>query len=159
MLEIKEAPSKYEAIEKATIVVQNWYANTDKALVKLTTNLSSESEIKTFVLPFVDALSSKWSKYFVSYRPAPVLEKVAVPVLAMNGANDIQVPAEMNLNGIKEALKAGKSKNFTIRGFAGMNHLFQKCKICNVGEYGHLETTIEPEVLDFMKEWLEKLLK
>lgn len=159
MLEIKAAPTKYEAIEKATIVVQNWYANTDKALVKLTTNLSSESQIKTFVLPFVDALSSKWSKYFVSYRPAPVLEKVAVPVLAMNGANDIQVPAEMNLNGIKEALKAGKNKNFTIRGFAGMNHLFQKCKICNVGEYGHLETTIEPEVLDFMKEWLEKLLK
>lgn len=159
MFEIKEAPSKYVAIEKASTLVRNWYAKTDKALVKLTTNLSSESEINMFVLPFVESLSTKWSKYFVSYRPKPVLEKVAVPVLAMNGNNDIQVQANMNLTGIKEALKAGKSKNFTIKGFDGLNHLFQKCHSCSVAEYGELETTIEPEVLDFMKNWLDKIVK
>jgi len=33
--------------------------------------------------------------------------------------------------------------------------LFQKCKTCTVQEYGELETTIEPEVLTFLLEWLK----
>lgn len=159
MAEMKGTATKFEATEKATSIVQNWYKNTDKTLVKQVTNMNSEADINSFVSPFVESVNSKWSKYFLSYRPGPVLEKVAVPVLAMNGANDIQVPANLNLTGIKEALIAGKSKNFVIKGFAGLNHLFQKCKVCSVPEYGELDTTIEPEVLDFMKEWLEKLLK
>ena len=159
MAEMKGTATKFEATEKATSMVQNWFKNTDKTLVKQVTNMNSEADINSFVFPFVESVNSKWSKYFMSYRPGPVLEKVTVPVLAINGMSDIQVPARQNLMGIRNALNAGNHKNFTIHGFDGLNHLFQKCKVCSVPEYGELDTTIEPEVLDFMLDWLLKRIR
>jgi pimeloyl-ACP methyl ester carboxylesterase len=154
MTTINEATSKSEATTKATELVQNWVANTDKTIVKNTTNISAETDIATFVNPFVESLSSKWWKYFVSYRPAVALEQLTCPVLAMNGSKDIQVTADANLQGIQAALKKAKNKRFDIHRFDGLNHLFQKCKTCDVAEYGDLETTIEPEVLEYIKYWL-----
>jgi fermentation-respiration switch protein FrsA (DUF1100 family) len=136
-------------------LVLEWFAKTDKSIVKNTTNISSEADIKTFVNPFVESLLTKWWKYFISYRPAPALEKLQIPILAMNGSADIQVTAEENLKGIQAALKKAGNKRLTLKKFDGLNHLFQKCKVCTVAEYGDLETTIEPEVLSYLKTWLE----
>jgi fermentation-respiration switch protein FrsA (DUF1100 family) len=82
------------------------------------------------------------------------LEQLTCPVLAINGSKDIQVTADANLQGIQAALKKAKNKRFDIHKFDGLNHLFQKCKTCDVAEYGDLETTIEPEVLEYIKYWL-----
>jgi pimeloyl-ACP methyl ester carboxylesterase len=155
MKTINEASSKSEATSKSTELVQDWFTKTDKTIVKNTTNISSEADIKTFVNPFVESLSTKWWKYFISYRPAPALEKLQIPVLAMNGSADIQVPAEANLKGIQAALKKAGNKRLTLKKFDGLNHMFQKCKACTVAEYGDLETTIEPEVLSYLQNWLE----
>ena len=38
-------------------------------------------------------------RYFVRYDPAPTLRKVRVPVLALNGTLDLQVPYAQNLAG------------------------------------------------------------
>ena len=56
--------------------------------------------------------------------------------------------------GIEKALEKGGNKRVTIKKFDSLNHLFQKCTTCTVMEYGELETTIEPEVLTFLLEWL-----
>lgn len=154
MTTINVATSKSEATNRATELVKNWVATTDKDIVKKTTNISSDADISTFVNPFVESLSSKWWKYFVSYRPAASLEQLTCPVLAINGSKDIQVTADANLQGIQAALKKAKNKRFDIHKFDGLNHLFQKCKTCDVAEYGDLETTIEPEVLEYIKYWL-----
>ena len=53
-------------------------------------------------------------------------------------------------------LKKAGNKNFTIHKFEGLNHLFQKCTKCTVAEYGQLENTIEPEVLDTIGDWLAR---
>jgi fermentation-respiration switch protein FrsA (DUF1100 family) len=86
------------------------------------------------------------------------LQKLSCPVLAINGSADIQVPASINLKGIETALKKGGNKQFSIKQFEGLNHLFQKCGKCTVPEYGELETTIEPAVLDTIGTWLLSLL-
>jgi fermentation-respiration switch protein FrsA (DUF1100 family) len=83
------------------------------------------------------------------------LQKVKCPVLAINGGADIQVVADANLKGIENALRNGGNKRVTIKKFEGLNHLFQKCTSCTITEYGTLETTIEPEVLAFLLEWLK----
>ena len=145
-----------DANAKAIEIVKNWYSNTDKNLVKATTNISSESDINKFATTMSETLSTKWWKYFASYNPQIALQKLKCPVLAINGSSDIQVPADANLKAIELGLKKAGNKKGTIMKFDNLNHLFQKCTKCTVQEYGELENTIEPEVLEYIYNWLSK---
>ena len=66
------------------------------------------------------------------YDPAATLRKVKVPVLALNGARDLQVIARQNLAVIAAALADGNN-DFAIYELPGLNHLFQKCSKCTIG--------------------------
>jgi pimeloyl-ACP methyl ester carboxylesterase len=154
MKTIIASDKKEDAIIKAKEIVKDWYTITDKVLVKKTTNINDEAGVEKFANNMVETLSTNWWKYFGAYDPQPTLQKVKCPVLAMNGSADIQVPANASIHGIEAALKKGGNKQFTTKQFEGLNHLFQKCSKCTVAEYGELETTIEPEVLDTMSSWL-----
>jgi pimeloyl-ACP methyl ester carboxylesterase len=145
------------AINASKKMVQDWFNQTDKAFVKATTNISNETDINNFATSMAQALSTQWWKYFAAYDPQPTLRKLNCPVLAINGTADIQVPASVNLKGIETALKKGGNKKFVTKEFTGLNHLFQYCSKCTVAEYGQLETTIEPPVLDFIGNWLQSL--
>jgi len=105
---------------------------------------------------FMKGFSSPWVKYFIEADPQPLIEKFRCKVLALDGSKDLQVNAEINLAGINEALKKSKSPYFETKELPGLNHLFQHCKKCTVEEYGELEETFAPEVLDIMWKWLEK---
>ena len=148
---------KEDAITKSKEITKAWYAKTDKTLVKLTTNISTESDIEKFATTMAQTLSTNWWKYFAAYNPQPTLQKVKCPVLAINGSADIQVPAAASLKGIEASLKKGGNKHFTTKQFEGLNHLFQKCTKCTVPEYGELDTTIEPAVLETIGDWLMRL--
>lgn len=154
MKTLTQAPDITSGVEKANEITRAWYLTSDKEKVKLTTGINSESDIPGFVNNMSRELSSKWWKFFANYQPEPVLQKVKCPVLAINGGADIQVVADANLKGIENALLKGGNKRVTIKKFDALNHLFQKCQTCTVQEYGELETTIEPEVLTFLLEWL-----
>jgi len=99
--------------------------------------------------------TSAWLKYFLALDPAPYLSKVTCPVLAINGTKDIQVPCKEDLEVIRTNLEKAGNKHFTIHEFEGLNHLFQHCIKCTVGEYGTLEETMDPEVLKYMGDWLK----
>ena len=47
--------------------------------------------------------NTPWFRYFLTYEPATVIEQVTVPVLAINGEKDLQVPYEENLREIEAA--------------------------------------------------------
>ena len=102
----------------------------------------------------VSQLSTPWWRYFINYDPGVYLQKIKVPVLALNGGSDIQVVANENLKGMETSLKKGGNKKYKILKMEGLNHLFQRCKECTVAEYERLETTIEPEVLAEMVKFL-----
>ena len=157
MKTIVSMDNKENAIAKAKAIVKDWYLATDKNLVLATTNMKDEAGINSFATSMTETLSTNWWKYFGAYDPQPVLQKVKCPVLAINGSADIQVPAVASLQGVETALKKGGNKQFTTKQFEGLNHLFQKCNKCTVAEYGELETTIEPEVLNTIGDWLANL--
>lgn len=96
----------------------------------------------------------RWSRFFLTHDPRPVLKKVTCPVLAINGEKDVQVDSRANLTEIAKSLAEGGNRDFTIKEFAGLNHLFQRSKTGSVAEYGLIQTTIEPEVLDFVSSWI-----
>lgn len=100
------------------------------------------------------SFDTPWMRYFVTHDPAPTLQKVRCPVLALNGELDLQVPCDANLEAIARALKAGGNKDFTTRAFPKLNHLFQNCKTGSVSEYQTIEETMAPVVLEAMAEWL-----
>lgn len=90
----------------------------------------------------------------ITHDPRPALRQVKVPVLALNGTLDLQVDAEQNLPEIEKTLKEAGNKDVTVRRFAGLNHVFQTAKTGAVAEYGQIEETISPEVLDAVTRWI-----
>jgi uncharacterized protein len=93
---------------------------------------------------------------FVLFDPAEALRKVKVPVLAMNGSRDVQVPPVQNLPAIVSALTAGGNPDVTAIEVPGLNHLFQHCKTCAPTEYGVLEETFSREALEIMTDWITR---
>ncbi len=100
------------------------------------------------------AITSLWFRFFLKYDPRPTLENVIIPVLALNGEKDLQVPSKINLSEIEKALKNGGNKNYKIIELPGLNHLFQNCKTGAVSKYGQIEETFSPVVLKIMKDWI-----
>jgi uncharacterized protein len=104
----------------------------------------------------ISFLLSPWYRYFVTYNPRPTLEKVKIPVLALNGENDLQVPSKENLAIISAALKSGGNKDFTVKSFPKLNHLFQTSQTGSPGEYTKIDETIAPPVLETISDWILK---
>lgn len=97
-------------------------------------------------------IGTPWFRYFFKYDPAPNLRAIKVPVLAMNGSLDRQVPAKENLLAIRAALK--DNKDVTIVEVPGLNHLFQTAKTGGVGEYAEIEETVAHVALEQMATWI-----
>lgn len=90
----------------------------------------------------------------ITHDPRPALRQVKVPVLALNGALDLQVDAEQNLPEIEKTLKDAGNKDVTVRRLPGLNHLFQTAKTGTLVEYVQIEETISPELLDVVTRWI-----
>jgi uncharacterized protein len=108
---------------------------------------------------FAKAANAKWYHYIVKYDPAPVLSKVTVPVLALNGDKDMQVAAAENLAAIEKNLAQAGNKNGKTQSLPGLNHLFQTSKTGSIQEYGVLEETFSPQALEVMTTWLKEVTK
>ncbi len=134
--------------------------DTVKQLDRLQRSLSGgmypmlDDEKKKLIDAQIEGLSTKWYKYFLTYKPYPTLTKVTCPVLALNGEKDLQVPPKLNLEAIKNALTKGGNNNFETIELENLNHLFQNCETGAVAEYAQIEETISLEVLQIIKDWI-----
>jgi len=118
----------------------------------------SPEERKTMMAQFTQGLlsvNSPWFRYFLAAEPDEYWSKVKVPVLALNGENDLQVSAEVNLPAIKASLKKAKNREVTIKSLPGLNHLFQHSATGSPAEYASIEETISPEVLQIITDWIK----
>jgi uncharacterized protein len=102
----------------------------------------------------IDQFNNAWFRSFLTFDPRPTLRKVRCPVLAINGEKDLQVPCKKNLAEIDKALKAGGNRDVKTIAFPGLNHLFQPCKTGSPSEYSKIETTIAPEALKAIGDWI-----
>lgn len=108
----------------------------------------------TSIKAFMPMYKTPWYRYFITFDPLAVLKNVKVPVLALNGELDLQVPAKENLDLIGAGLKAGGNNNATIKAFPKLNHLFQTSQTGLISEYAKIEETMSPEVLKTMSDWI-----
>jgi alpha/beta superfamily hydrolase len=156
---VVNAENKKIALENLQAIASDWQKNTKAVVVRATTGITNDSTRNVFVETMVNILYTPWFIYFLKYDPAPVVEQLSCKVLALNGEKDIQVLAKPNLAGLESALKKSKSKSYQTKEIPGLNHLFQHCKSCSVAEYGKLQETFSPEVLDLITQWLNKEVK
>jgi uncharacterized protein len=105
-----------------------------------------EAQLKTIVTP--------WFRFFLTYDPQPALRKVTVPVLALIGEKDIQVPPKENIQALEEAFK--DNRDATVKELPELNHLFQTAKTGAIAEYGRIEETFAPSALELIGDWIVK---
>lgn len=123
------------------------------------TQRKSFQPIESSIRALMPMYRMPWFRYFITFDPAPVLRRVKVPVLALNGELDLQVAWKENLDLIAAALKEGKNKDYTVKSFPRLNHLFQTSKTGLLSEYVQIEETTSPEVLKTISHWIIKRTK
>lgn len=153
----------FDIVNKSTSLEQ---LNSDltiyfKQILKDNPNTQKPAEMSDddFVKLQVKQIASPWMQYFIKYNPAPALEKVKCPVLAINGEKDLQVPPKENLEAIKKALTKGGNKRVTTKELPNLNHLFQECKTGSPDEYATIEQTFSPIALTEILKWLQTQTK
>jgi len=117
-------------------------------------NPESKGALEAQAAAQVKSVLSPWFRFFLTYDPVPALRQVRCPVLAINGEKDLQVDPKQNLPPIESALKEGGNADYTIKEFPGLNHLFQHCQTGSPSEYGKIEETMSPEVLELVGNWI-----
>ena len=102
-----------------------------------------------------DVQEIPWLRWFIDYDPTSNIRSTRCPVFALNGTLDCQVIASQNLTAIRQLLP--KSKKNLVKEYPGLNHLFQHSTTGLPAEYGQIEETISPEVLQDIAQWLNSL--
>lgn len=148
------APEAYREASRAAR--RTWYdiilsePDDAKAKAKLGAALDAQ-KVPANIRDQVLGLTQPWWRFTVAFRPERYLRDVKVPVLAMAGARDLQVPAAENLTAIKAALPA--ATEVTIREVPDLNHLFQTSPTGLPNEYGRIEETFAPTALTMLVDW------
>jgi len=101
-------------------------------------------------------VTDPWFRFFVRHDPASTLRRVDVPVLALYGSKDLQVPPEQSAGPMRDALRVGPSDDVTVRVLDGLNHLFQLAETGLPREYAQIDTTMAPRVLRTVSSWIRK---
>ncbi len=104
--------------------------------------------------PQLRMMESPWFRFFLDYDPLPNLKALHVPVLALYGQKDLQVPVKPNLALLQQALQDGGNKDVDVRELPGLNHLFQHAYSGTPTEYAAIEETFSPEALQLISGWL-----
>lgn len=89
------------------------------------------------------------------YDPLSDLEKLNKPTLVLFGDKDTQVPVDMNLEPIENALKKSGS-NYQVKVFENGNHLFQVANTGQVTEYQALEKAFVPDFAKTIIDWINQ---
>jgi pimeloyl-ACP methyl ester carboxylesterase len=139
----KAALKKLEAAKKEILAAMS--DSDQKSLIDKSSGLSDAA---------LSAINSPWFRYFLSYDPRPTLRTLKCPVLAINGEKDLQVPPKENLEEIRKAVQKAGNRNVKTVELPGLNHLFQPCKTGAPNEYASIETTIAPEALKTIGDWI-----
>ena len=104
----------------------------------------------------VQQMSTPWFLTVMKINPAKYIKKIKCPMFAMNGEKDIQVYYKTNLAIIEQNLPQKTPRK--IVAYPNLNHLFQTCETGAFIEYGRIEETIAPEVLEDILLWLNEVV-
>lgn len=101
-------------------------------------------------------IRSPWYRFFVQYDPAVDLERLRIPILALNGELDCQVRAAENLERIARVSRDAGNQNVETLVVPGLNHMFQTAPTGAMSEYGMIEETFHEPTLASIVDWVRR---
>ncbi|MEJ2240259.1 MAG: alpha/beta fold hydrolase [Gemmatimonadales bacterium] len=116
--------------------------------------LADDEAVDTWIQGQVQRVNSNWIRFFLTYDPAPTLARVRVPILAIAGELDLQVPPPQNLPVMRHVLEESGNPDYTVEELPGLNHLFQTATTGLPAEYRTIEETIAPAALQLISDWI-----
>lgn len=111
---------------------------------------------ETLVDQTVKQMNSVWFRFFLGYDPRPALEAVTVPVLALFGEKDLQVPPSQSAPEMEAAFERSGHSDATVLVLPGLNHLFQEAETGEMTEYAQIEQTMSPAALQAISSWIQE---
>lgn len=96
-----------------------------------------------------------WSDFYIKYDPMEDIRQIQGPVLVLFAERDIQIPFKYNEQLFIENLP--ENEHSQVRSFPELNHMFQHCTSGHTMEYGEIEETISPEILEKITTWIKSL--
>ena len=121
--------------------------------------LPEGADAEKFIEQQVEVSMRPWTQFFYKHDPAGELSKITIPVLALIGSLDVQVPPEMNHPPIRKALEEAGNQDFTIKELEGLNHMFQESETGSMMEYAEIEQTFSPMALEEISSWIKERFK
>ncbi|MFC5345064.1 alpha/beta hydrolase family protein [Brevundimonas staleyi] len=97
-------------------------------------------------------MGSGWYRYVVAYDPAAAIRTLNVPLFALYGDRDRNVPAAQNAPHL-ETLKP----DATVVVLPGLNHLMQNAETGLPNEYSTLTETLAPEAISAVTDWVVRV--
>lgn len=116
----------------------------------------SAEQAAQFTEAQVASIDAGWYRDFLTFDPQPYLQALTVPTLAIYGNMDLQVPGVQNSGVMKGTLERAGNPDVTVVSFEDMNHMMQPSIAGAFPEYGQIETTVKPEVLELIVSWLRE---
>ena len=106
------------------------------------------------LMALIEQLTTKELLGLIRNRPSSYLSMVKCPVLAIGGTRDFQVSSSENLEALKLEIENGGNTQVEVHEFEGLNHLLQESETGDISEYGVIEQTMSPKVLELIKSWM-----
>jgi len=148
------ARAVFEAIAKSADM-DTIRARMTELVLAQTGKVAADADVQQAASQAMMGLEQPWFREFIRHDPAADLRKVTVPVLAIFGERDVQVVPVQNVPSVEAALQAAGNTRATIRVIPGVNHMFQPCTTGSVAEYEKIETTVDPAVLELVRDWMK----
>lgn len=101
------------------------------------------------------SMLTPWYRYFIRINPIPFMEEIKIPVFGAYGSHDIQVPMGANMESLSDHLPA--NNKHLLKGYEGLNHLFQQSKTGSIAEYAEITESFNEAVLADMLKWIQSL--
>ena len=99
--------------------------------------------------------NSLWITSALDMNFSKFLPLIKCPVMALSGSNDLNVPAEFNMQSLQNGLPHN-SKN-VIKIYPGLNHLFQHSPTGNPLDDVNIDETMSEEVMNDVCTWMNKV--
>jgi pimeloyl-ACP methyl ester carboxylesterase len=139
----------WQIVAEAEDLAQTREQLEDLLTTEVLETLGTEPEQKPAI---ITSALRPWVRYLLRFDPATFLRRLDVPVLALNGSLDIQVPATANLAAMRAHL--ADHTDATVIEIPRLNHLFQTASTGAIGEYRDIEETFAPQALAIISEWI-----
>lgn len=152
---LKSAPDPERAREEIEAIIRTRFERASHQERRLY-GITDEATLARITGELVEQLTGPWHRFFLTYEPAETLERVTVPVLAINGTRDLHVPHEENLREIEAALKRGGNTRYEIRALPDINHWFQRAETGAGFEAQTIGEAFAVEALELIADWILK---